>query len=149
MRKINFTKRDLTQDELRKMKAGFDNHTVENGVAIQHSERFGWVASGDRGFLGCASGLAYKNGKHYSGWFYLTDLYVEGNYRREGIGTQMLDLLEEELAQKHIRKIWTWTAGYEAPDFYKKRGYIVFTEMEDYYSDRSSRVGLRKTLIIP
>lgn len=146
MNEIRIVERDIATDELAQEKVGFDENARDHNVEIQTSERFGYVALDDEKFIGCSSGLAYKNGDAFSGWFYLTDLFVEKVYRSRGIGAQLLKALEEKIAELGVAKIWTWTAGYEAPGFYKKQGYVVFAEMEAWYSDGSSRVGLRKEL---
>lgn len=146
MNEIKILERDMTAVELARMKVGFGEHAAENGVEIQSSERFGFVALNGEKFIGCASGLAYKNGNEYNGWFYLTDLFVEKEYRLQGIGSKLLKLIEEKLRQQGITKIWTWTAGYEGPEFYKTQGYKVFAELENWYSSGHSRVALRKEL---
>jgi GNAT superfamily N-acetyltransferase len=146
MNKINLIDRDMTSKELDQMRAGFDENSQENGVAIQESDRFGFVALKGELFVGCVSGLAYRNGDEYSGWFYLTDLFVKKDYRLQGLGTALLTALEKKITPIDVSHIWTWTAGYEAPEFYTKQGYQVFAEMENWYSDGSSRVGLRKKL---
>ena len=146
MRKIKIVDREMTPEEFALMKAGFDENTLEQDVEIQRSDRFGFVAVNGDVFVGCSSGLAYKNGDDYSGWFYLTDLFVEKKYRLHGVGTDLLVKLEEKISSLGIKNIWTWTAGYEAPVFYRKQGYQIFAEMENWYSDSSSRFGLRKKL---
>ena len=146
MSKIKILDREMTSEELDRMRAGFDENALERGVEIQHTDRFGFVAMKGDIFVGCSSGLAYKNGGEYSGWFYLTDLFVEKEYRMQGMGAKLLAELEKKIISMGIRNIWTWTAGYEAPDFYKKQGYQIFAEMENWYSDSSSRFGLRKKL---
>jgi ribosomal protein S18 acetylase RimI-like enzyme len=100
---------------------------------------------GDK-FIGSATGLAYKNGAQYSGWFYLTDLFIEKPYRRQGLGAAILAKLEARISALGVRYVWTDTAGYEAPGFYKRQGYIVIYENENWYASGHSRVGLRKTL---
>jgi len=146
MRDIQIVNREMKAAEFERMKAGFDEHTLENGVQIQSADRFGYVAVEGNEFIGCSSGLAYKNDQQYSGWFYLTDLFVEKGYRSQGWGGKLLRTLEQEIAGLGIAHIWTWTAGYEAPALYQKQGYDIFAEMENWYSDGSSRVGLRKKL---
>jgi len=148
MSKISILDREMTSEEFERMKSGFDEYTLDNGVEIQSSDRYGFVALDGETFIGCSSGLAYKNGEVYSGWFYLTDLYVEKTYRFQGLGAKLLMVLEEKITTIGVRNIWTWTAGYEAPAFYQKQGYEIFAEMENWYSDGSSRVGLRKKLMV-
>ena len=146
MSKINIIDREMTSEELAQMRSGFDQNTLEHGVEIQDSDRYGFVAMRGERFIGCSSGLAYKNGDKYSGWFYLNDLFVEKEYRKQGLGAALLTMLEEKVASVGVRNTWTWTAGYEAWAFYIKVGYEIFAEMEDWYSDGSSRIGLRKKL---
>jgi GNAT superfamily N-acetyltransferase len=146
MSKIQIVKREMTPDELNRMYEGFNEHTIDNQVEIQSSDRYSYTASAGTTFVGCSSGLAYKNGAHYSGWFYLTDLYVEKEYRSQGLGAKLLLALEKEIRIIGVKNIWTWTAGYEAPKFYQKHGYSLFAEMKLWYSDGSSRVGLIKQL---
>jgi GNAT superfamily N-acetyltransferase len=146
MVEITLIERDMTTEEFNRMNAGFDENSIEHGVEIQDAERMGFVAMDRNTFIGCASGLAYTHGHSYSGWFYLTDLYVEKAYRLQGIGSRMLNALEQKIHKLGINKIWTWTAEYEGLDFYLSQNYIVFTEMENWYSSGHSRVGLRKTI---
>lgn len=143
---ISIINREMSDQEFDRMKAGFDAHTLDHGVEIQSADRFGFVATEKDSFIGCSSGLAYKNGDVYSGWFFLTDLFVEKSFRSKGIGARLLQMLEEEIRSKGITNIWTWTAGYEAPSFYKKQGYEIFAEMENWFSNGSSKIGFRKKL---
>ena len=146
MSAITLINRDINAKELARIKTGFDENSLDNAVEIQTADRYGFAAQDGEIFIGCSSGLAYKNGDKYSGWFYLTDLFVEKNYRGHGVGAGLLRSLEEVIAKLGVTNIWTWTAGYEAPGFYQKQGYEIFAEMEDWYSDGSSRVGLRKRI---
>lgn len=147
MNPIQIINREMTSEEFDRMKAGFDEHTLEQGAEIQDADRFGFVAMDGTQFIGCSSCLSYKNGETYSGWAYLTDLFVERPYRSQGIGAELLKELEKVIAALGVKHIYTWTAGYEAPPFYQKQGYEIFTEMENWYSDGNSRVGLRKELV--
>lgn len=147
MNNIQIHDRNMTTGEYERMKSGFDEHALEHGVAIQSADRLGFVAMEGNTFAGCASGLAYKNGRQYNGWFFLTDLFVEKAFRTRGLGTKLLQALEEKVAKLGVRYLWAWTAGYEAPAFYQKQGYEQFAELENWYSDGSSRLAFRKQLI--
>ncbi|GJM34550.1 MAG: hypothetical protein DHS20C18_35510 [Saprospiraceae bacterium] len=146
MNKINIVNREMTSEEIEQMNTGFDELSLEEGVAFESSDRYSFVALMGNNFIGCSSGLAYKNGENYSGWFFLTDLYVEKKYRSQGLGADLLKALEEQIKSKGIKNIWLWTSGSKALKFYRRQGYYKFTEMEHWYSDGSSRVGLRKNL---
>jgi len=147
MGSISITEREMTETEFARMKRGFDQHTMEHGNPVQAAERFGFVVMDGEQFVGCSSGLAYAHDKEYNNWFFITDLFIECPYRKQGLGAAVLRKLEETVAALGIKNIWTWTAGYEAPEFYKKQGYKVFCELEDWYASGHSRIGLRKALV--
>jgi len=128
------------------MNTGFDELSIEEGVELESTERFSFVAEKRDRFIGCASGLAFKNGINYSGWFQLTDLFVEKEYRSKGSGKDLLQITEVKMASVGIKHIFLWTSGVKAIKFYERHGYKKFTEMENWYSDGTSRVGLRKNL---
>ena len=146
MNKISIVNRRMTSEEIKRMNLGFDELSIEEGLEIESSDKFSFVALKGNTFIGCSSGLAFKNGENYSGWFFLTDLFVEKEYRSKGLGTKLLKSIEEHAISVGIKHIWLWTSGYEALKFYKRQEYKKFTEMENWYSDGSSRVGLRKNL---
>jgi GNAT superfamily N-acetyltransferase len=147
MTKAIIVEREMTKAAVARMKAGFDEYAIEHGNPKETSERFGFIAMDREKFVGCSSGLAYRKAIGYGNWFYLTDLFIEKPFRGQGLGAELLRKLEEQVASLGIGNIWTWTAGYEAPGFYKKQGYEVFCEMDNWYSSGHSRVGLRKALV--
>ena len=146
MSSIRFIERDMTDAEFAQLNAGFDEHTIECGNPIEIQERHGVIVVDGGTFVGSATGLAYKGNGLYNNWFYLTDLFIQKSYRGQGLGAAVLAKLEVRVEAFGIGNIWTWTAGYEAPGFYKKQGYEVFCELENWYFTGHSKVGLRKTL---
>jgi GNAT superfamily N-acetyltransferase len=146
MSRISIINRPMSPEEMAQMNHGFNQYAVENHNPVEVPERHGFVATDGTEFIGCASGLAYKSSGSYGSYFYLSDLFVEKSYRRSGLGSQLLKNIEEEVKSLGITHIWTWTAGYEAPGFYLKQGYSIFTEMEHWYQSGHSRIGLRKKL---
>lgn len=147
MSNIDIVERAMTEAELAQEVSGFHEYGREHGNPKEESERLGFVAMDGENFAGCASGLSYKKTTGYANWFYLTDLFVEKPLRGQGLGAQLLKEIEEKVVSLGIGNIWLWTAGYEAPGFYKKQGYEVFVEMDNWYSSGHSRVGLRKNLV--
>ncbi len=146
MARLQPIERNITQEELKLVHQNFDLNTIDNNVIVQSAERLGYVIEAKKKLAGCSSGLAYMHEKDYTGWFYLSDLIVFNPYRKQGYGRMLLTSLEEKLNRLGIHKIYTWTAGYEAPGFYKKMGYVEFASMEKWYSDGSPRVGFTKHL---
>jgi ribosomal protein S18 acetylase RimI-like enzyme len=146
MTRITYVARDLTKNELERVWAGFKENELLHTEIHQTSERIGFVALDNETVIGCSTGLAYKNDEIYNGWFYLTDLFVEPQYRGYGYGRILLKKLEERLTALGIKKIWLWTAGFEAPHFYSKQGYVKFAELEQYYASGHSRIAMWKNL---
>ena len=77
MNQITYIERDVTEDELEQVKRGFVENELFHTQVHQTSDRFGFVVLDGENLIGCSSGLAYKNGDEYNGWFYLTDLFIE------------------------------------------------------------------------
>ena len=137
---MQFIERDLTEAELGRVHAGFDEHRLEHGNATSPRTRHGFVLIDRGAFVGCATGL--RDNK----WYYLSDLWVEKEHRSKGYGKEMLRLWEGRLVSEGVKNIYTWTAGFQAPAFYRKQGYVVFAELHDFYQNGHARVGLKKSL---
>ena len=145
MNGVQVIEREMTDTEFARMKAGFDEHTLEYGNPVQTYDRYGFVLTDNGTFIGCSSGLVYKNGDVCNGWFYLTDLFVEKPYRKQGFGAELLRRLEDRVAALGVSNFLVVTAGYEAPEFYEKQGSSFVFEQANYYATGHSRVMLRKT----
>jgi ribosomal protein S18 acetylase RimI-like enzyme len=137
---LKIIKREITQYELEVVKSGFEEHSLNHGVGLSEQKRLTVVAEKNDMFLGCASGLIDYN------WFYITDLWLHHNFRKQGVGRLLIERLEQLVSLDNIDKIYTWTAGHEAPDFYKHMKYKLFAEFENYYPNGKSRFGFRKNL---
>lgn len=140
MKAICFETRELTAAELDRVHAGFARTAAEYGNPSEPSVRVTCVAQTAGAFVGCASGLRHNR----DNWFFVTDLFVERGHRREGIGAALLHQLEHQATALGVRWVWTWTAAFEAPEFYRRLGYEVFCEQREYYPSGHSRWGLRK-----
>jgi N-acetylglutamate synthase-like GNAT family acetyltransferase len=137
---VNIVQREITDKELERMNAGFEEHALEFGVINNPEIRHSYVVLDSGTFVGCISGLQYHS------WFYITDLWLEKPYRKKGLGAELIQKIESKIVLNGVKNVYTWTAGYEAAPFYVKQGYTVFCELEDYYSTGHSRIGLRKAL---
>ena len=76
---------------------------------------------------------------------------IHPNYRNKGVGSRVLDFIEELAASLGYK--WIFVETYDSPLFekalkaYKKRGYKEIGYLSDYTEDDSDALYLRKTLI--
>jgi ribosomal protein S18 acetylase RimI-like enzyme len=59
-------------------------------------------------------------------------LWVDESQRHAGVGRGLLRAAEEEARLRGCRKIVLSTHSFQAPDFYRKCGFIVVGEYADY-----------------
>ncbi len=68
---------------------------------------------------------------------YLTDFYVEEQYRKLGIGQQMVSYI---LDHKDMADVYQWLlVTKDAHEVYKKQGFSVITRPQDYMEIRHPR----------
>lgn len=79
------------------------------------------------------------------GWLYIDALWVSEHLRDCGYGTKLMEMIEAEGVRNGCGNVYLNTFSFEAPEFYKKLGYTVFAELEDFPPGHS-RLFLRKAL---
>jgi N-acetylglutamate synthase-like GNAT family acetyltransferase len=79
-------------------------------------------------------------------WLYVNALWVRDDLRGRGHGTVLMNRIEAEAVKHGARNAFLNTMSFQAPEFYKKRGYKVFAELE-HFPGEHSRIFLRKLLI--
>lgn len=73
-------------------------------------------------------------GEVYWGWFYLDLLWVKEELRGRGYGHRLLTIAEDEARQRGAKHVYLDTFSFQAPDFYKRHGYQVFGELQNFPS---------------
>ena len=137
------TDREITKEELEKIYDDFTRMEIADGVPQAERKRFSYTAEENDMVVGFASGLTNHK------WFYLSDMWVHEDYRRQGLGTKLLGLLEDKTKTAGIKHIYTWTHGFTNPHFYKKQGYQIFTVFEDFFEIKGyHHTGFRKDLFV-
>ncbi|MGE5604458.1 MAG: GNAT family N-acetyltransferase [Bacteroidota bacterium] len=71
--------------------------------------------------------------------------WIDERYRRKGIGSELLNKVENYAKDQGCTFIHLDTFSFQAIDFYKKHGYSVFAVLEDY-PDNVKRYYLKKYL---
>ncbi|WP_196884922.1 GNAT family N-acetyltransferase [Aureivirga sp. CE67] len=88
---------------------------------------------------GVLGGIGYWNGLE------IKILWVEENYRKEGIGSKLLKHIENIAKEKGATISMLDTFNFQAKDFYLKNGYQIFGEI-DNFPEGHQRVYLSKKL---
>jgi len=65
------------------------------------------------------------------GWLHVDILWVAESYRENGVGTSLMDQAEAEAIAMDVQQAYLETTDFQALDFYKKRGYHVFAQLEN------------------
>lgn len=65
------------------------------------------------------------------GWLYIQGLWVSESVRSKGLGSKLLQKLEDYALSKGITNYRLETTSFQALDFYKKQGYVLFGELPD------------------
>lgn len=84
-------------------------------------------------------------GETYWEWFYLDLLWVTEELRRQGFGSQLLEIAETEAKKRGAKNAYLDTFSFQSPEFYYKNGFEAFGEL-DNYPPGSQRFFLRKSL---
>ena len=71
-------------------------------------------------------------GSTYWNWCHIDLLWVKDELRGQRLGHRLLEAAEAEARQRGARNVYLDTFGFQAPDFYKARGYVVFGELPDF-----------------
>ena len=96
-------------------KVGPDNHELLN--IVEYDDERNVIA----GLLGGT----------YWGWMHIDILWVDEKVRRQGIGSKLLAAAEEEALRRGCHSVHVDTMSWQAPEFYKKHGYKILSELED------------------
>lgn len=138
---MKITDRNISKEELDKIYDDFKKIEKQDGITDANTKRYEYLAEENNKIIGYVSGLTNHK------WFYLSDLWIHEDYRRKGLGTKLLLMLEIKVRSFGINHIYTWTSGFINPKFYEKQGYKFFTIFEDFFEVKGyHQIGYRKDL---
>jgi GNAT superfamily N-acetyltransferase len=78
-------------------------------------------------------------------WVFIELLAVSAAARGKGVGRKLMEAVESEAREQGKIGIWVDTFSFQAPDFYRKLGFIEFGRIEGYPSG-GARVFFAKRL---
>lgn len=103
----------------------FLSYAEQNNVDLNYNE-FCFIAESDDGeIVSVITGRAYYNEVH------IGDLIIHKAHRKCGLGSKLVSAVEETFQNAGYDKITLTTFGFQAPEFYKKLGYVVEFVRED------------------
>lgn len=139
---MEFSTREITTKEYEEITADFKKIEHKFGIQDVPTRRLNRTVLEDGKVVGFASGLVYHK------WFFLSDLWIQENYRGQGLGAKTLKMLELDVCEKGIWDIYTWTTSYNSNDlFYEKQGYEKCLVFENYFEiENGHHICLRKAL---
>jgi GNAT superfamily N-acetyltransferase len=70
-------------------------------------------------------------GSSYYDWLFVKWLWVAEPYRRQGIGSALLDRAEQVARERNVGAVYLDTFTFQAPNFYEKHGYREFGRLDD------------------
>jgi GNAT superfamily N-acetyltransferase len=79
---------------------------------------------------------------------FVQTLWVREDLRGQGVGARLLATAEVEAARRGCREVHLDTHSYQAPDFYRHRGYEILGELPGW-PDQTTRIFFRKILPLP
>lgn len=127
-----------------------DINVLRNGLGEYAFGMFGETSVADVTFFVRDESGVIVGGVHGNygsfGWMYVDTLWISERLRGNDYGTRLMDLIEETAVRNGCTQAYLNTFSFQAPEFYKKRGYTVFGELEDF-PDGHSRIFLRKRLV--
>jgi GNAT superfamily N-acetyltransferase len=85
------------------------------------------------------------HGWTWGGTGFVQALWVRDDLRRQGLGAHLLGAAEREAERRGCVEMHLDTHDYQAPDFYRRRGYEMVGELPGW-PGRTTRIFFRKAL---
>jgi ribosomal protein S18 acetylase RimI-like enzyme len=127
------------EEEVRFLEDQIDEHNFEV-TGYRDGRRLTILVRNANGAI--RAGLA---GHTWGGCCEVRFLWVRGEDRRQGFGSRLLAAAEREATERGCSQIVLGTHSFQAPDFYRARGYTVAGEVAGYPRGYS-QIFLRKPL---
>ena len=111
-----------------------DRQVVGRGLGVHNRAAYGRLRGSVRWILARDVAGAVQGGAKCElawGWVYVDWLWVAEGLRGGGLGTRLLAAAETLARQEGCLGLHLHTASFQAPDFYRKRGFLEVGRVED------------------
>ncbi|GAB4577911.1 MAG: GNAT family N-acetyltransferase [Anaerolineales bacterium] len=115
-----------TADDIRLIEQGLLNYNRQF-VEVDGYQRLAVILRDEHQTL--VGGLL---GDVYWNWLHISVLWLDESVRRQGYGSQMLKLAEEEAGRQGCHSVNLDTMSFQALEFYQRHGYTIFGVLEDH-----------------
>ena len=102
------------------------SHTLKSGGVVTEEKAFSILAYVEERIVGGLIGKVFWN------WLYADLVWVDEEFRGQGIGSVVMRRAEERAIEMKLTAIYLWTESWQAPAFYSKLGYKQFVELRDF-----------------
>lgn len=112
-----------------------------DSIAGPSNHRILSIALND-GYKKCVGGLYGRTGYN---WLFIELIFVPESLRRQGIGSKLIGMAEQEAISRNCHGVWLDTFEFQARKFYERLGYQVYGELSDF-PEGFSRYFMKKSL---
>lgn len=102
-----------------------DDYNSQFGVDTRKHEDFLFVIKDDQDHI-----IGGAQGRIFSDWLNIYSLFSDRSVK--GIGTLLMDHVENYAKNKNCKGVHLTTFEFQAPEFYQKRGYEIYGEIENF-----------------
>ncbi len=89
--------------------------------------------------------IAGINCQSGGGWLYIEGLWISKEHRGQRIGEKLLAAAEKKGKEKGCHHVYLFTYDFQAPEFYVKNGYTVFSKLDNFCGNHA-KLFLKKRL---
>lgn len=112
---------------------GLTAHNIQSGMRGEIERgRFG-IYIADQRHVGPSTKIQAAACCAYKGdWLHIELIWVDQRLRGQGLGSQMMQAIEDKAAAKNCIGMHLTTFDFQAPEFYERHGFKTFAELDDF-----------------
>jgi GNAT superfamily N-acetyltransferase len=129
-------------EERKKIVQGINSFNEKQVPFLVRMEALDYSVKDERGQM--IAGITAHLG--YWGGLSIDVLFVSEEYRKKGIGSDLLRFVEKKAKEMGSKIAFLDTFDFQAKDFYLKRGYEIFGVLKDFPMKDTNRYYMKKQL---